>query len=73
MAAPVARRIASLTLQQVRAIATGQAQHLTVRTEQDVEFWGDLIIACQGAEGPAMAALRRQAKLLFCGELVHDR
>jgi len=70
MTSPVARRMASLTLQQVRTIALGSTQHLRVRWDGDPEFWRDLLIACRTGDEQAMAAMRRQAKLLFCGEFV---
>jgi len=70
MTSPVARRVASLTLQQVRTIALGSTQHLRVRWDGGPEFWRDLLIACRTGDEQAMAALRRQAKLLFCGEFV---
>lgn len=66
----VATAIASLTLPQVRAIAVGNTHRLRVRWDSDPEYWGDLLVACRGRDEPAMAALRRQGKLLFCGELI---
>lgn len=36
------------------------------------DFWGDLLAACRGRDERAMAALRRQGKLLFCGELIES-
>lgn len=70
MTSPVASLVASLTLQQVRTIAAGHARELRVRWERDAEFWRDLLIACRGGDEGAMAAARRQGKLLFCGEVV---
>jgi len=66
---PLARLVASLTLQQVRAIAVGHARELRVRWERDVEFWRDLLVACRAGDDGSMAAARRQGKLLFCGEV----
>ena len=60
------------TQSQVRAIAFGNASQLRVRWDNDPEFWGDLLVACRGRDERAMAALRRQGKLLFCGELIES-
>ena len=68
----VATTIASLTLPQVRTIALGNAHRFRVRWDSNPEFWGDLLVACRGREEQAMAALRRQGKLLFCGELIES-
>lgn len=70
MATPVASLVASLTLQQVRSIASGHARDLRVRWEDDAEFWGELLAACRAGDEQAIDAARRQGKLLFCGELV---
>lgn len=70
MTLSVVRLIASLTVSQVRAIALGNASQLRVRWDSDPEFWGDLLIASRAGDERAMDALRRQGKLLFCGELV---
>jgi hypothetical protein len=70
MASPVASRIASLTLSQVRAIALGNTNQLRVRWDNDSEFWRDLLVACRAGESKDLAAIRRHAKLLFCGEFV---
>lgn len=70
MTSSVASLIASLTLTQVRPIAVGNAQQLRVRWDSDPEFWGDLLAACRSGDEQALAALRRQAKLLLCGELI---
>jgi hypothetical protein len=64
----VATGIASLTLPRVRTIAVGNTHRLRVRWDSHPEFWGDLLVACRGRDERAMAALRRQGKLLFCGE-----
>jgi hypothetical protein len=73
MTSPVASRIASLTLPQVRTIALGNAQQLRVRWDNNPEFWRDLLVACRAGDERAIAAVRRQGKLLFCGELVPPR
>ena len=70
MVAPVASLIVSLTLQQVRSIASNSTHELRVRWDHDPESWRELLLACQNADELSMAAARRQAKLLFCGELV---
>jgi hypothetical protein len=62
----VATAVASLTLPQVRTVAIGNI-HL------QPEFWGDLPLASRGGRDErVMAALRRQGKLLFCGELIDN-
>jgi hypothetical protein len=68
----VATAIASLTLPQVRTIAIGNTHRLRVRWDSQPEFWGDLLVACRGRDERAMAALRREGKLLFCGELIEN-
>jgi hypothetical protein len=66
MTSPVASLIVSLTLPQIRAVAASNTQLLRVRWDNDPEFWGDLLVAARGSDERAMAALRRQGKLLFC-------
>jgi hypothetical protein len=70
MTSPVASLIASLTLRQVRAIASICGQKLLVRWDDNPEFWRDLLIACRSGDEQALAAVRRQGKLLFCGDFV---
>jgi hypothetical protein len=70
MTSTVASLIASLTLAQVRAIAVGNTGELRVRWDNDPELWRDLLIASRSGESEALAAIRRQAKLLFCGEFL---
>jgi len=72
MSPSVATAIASLTLPQVRTIAIGNTHRLRVRWDSHAEFWGDLLVACRGKDERALAALRRQGKLLFCGELIES-
>lgn len=73
MSSPVATRIASLTLQQVRIIALSGIQELRVRWDSNLEFWRDLLIACRSGDTQRLAALRREAKLLFCGDYAQRR
>ena len=70
MTSPVVRLIASFTVFQIRAIALGNASQLRVRWGNHPEFWRDLLIACRSGDEHDLAALRRHAKLLFCGELI---
>jgi hypothetical protein len=70
MTSPVANVIASLTLARVRLIAIDNSQQLRIRWGSDPEFWGELLVACRSGDGQTLAALRRQAKLRFCGEFV---
>ena len=67
MASWVAGLLASLTLQQVRSIATSNAQELRVRWECDTEFWGELLSACRSGDEQAIESVRLQGKLLFAG------
>jgi hypothetical protein len=69
----VATAIASMTLPQVRTITVGNTHRLRVRWDSHPDFWGDLLVACRGRDEQAMAALRRQGKLLFCGELIESQ
>jgi hypothetical protein len=73
MASPVASRIASLTLRQVRSIASSNAQRLRVRWDDNPVFWRDLLVACRSGDEQAIAAIRRRGKLLFCGAFVRPR
>jgi len=70
MSSPLVRLIASLTVSQVRAIALGNASQLRVRWDDDPEFWCDLLVASRAGDQRAIEAIRRQGKLLFCGETV---
>ena len=70
MTSAVVRLIESFTVSQIRAIALGNANQLRVRWDNRPEFWRDLLIACRSGDEQALAAVRRHAKLLFCGELV---
>ncbi len=70
MTPTVVRLIASLTVSQVRSIAVATAGQLLVRSDNHPELWRDLLSACRSADEPALAPIRRQAKLLFCGELI---
>jgi hypothetical protein len=70
MTSAVASLVASLSLSQIRAIASANTSELKVRWDNDPEFWRDLLIACRASDAPALAAVRRHAKLLFSGELI---
>jgi hypothetical protein len=70
MTSEVASIIASFTLPQVRTIAIGNTPQVRLRWDSDAEFWGDLLVACRASDERAIDALRRQAKLLFCGDLI---
>jgi hypothetical protein len=68
MTLSVARLIATLTVSQVRAIAFRNASQLRVRWDNHPDFWRDLLTACRAGDERAIESMRRQAKLLFCGE-----
>ena len=65
MTTDVANLIASLTLTQIRAIASVNVSELKVRWDSDPELWRDLLIACRAGDEQSLTAVRRQAKLLF--------
>jgi hypothetical protein len=65
MTADVAGLIASLYLSQIRAIASANTSELKVRWDNDPELWRDLLIAARAGDEQPLAAVRRQAKLLF--------
>jgi hypothetical protein len=73
MTSQVADLMASLTLAQVRAIAAGNSRELRVRWDQDPQFWRGMLLAVLTGDEQALGELRLQAKLLFCGGLVHAR
>jgi hypothetical protein len=64
--------IVSLTLPQIRAVAASNARLFRIRWDGDREFWGDLLVVFRERDERAMATLRRQGKLLFCGELIES-
>ena len=66
----VAECIAGLTMQQVRTIAIGGAQALRIRWDDDPKFWRELLLAVREDDDRTLATLRREAKLLFGGELL---
>lgn len=70
MTSPVASVIASLNLQQVRSVASSSAAELRLRWDNNSIFWRDLLTACRSNDSEQTAALRRQAKLLFCGFVI---
>jgi len=72
MTSSAASQIVSLTLPQIRTVVAGNTRLLRVRWDTDAEYWGDLLVACRGSDEQAVAALWRQGKLLFCGELIES-
>lgn len=71
MPPPVADCIAVLTMQQVRTLAVENARCLRLRWDNDSRLWRELLIAAREPNEAALQALRREAKLHFCGELIH--
>jgi hypothetical protein len=69
MTSAVASLVGSLSLSQIRAIASANTSELKVRWDDDPAFWRDLLIACRASDAPALAAIRRHAKLLFLTQL----
>lgn len=67
----VADCIAALTMQQVRTLAAESAKSLRLRWDNHPRLWRDLLIAARETNEGALEALRREAKLHFCGELIH--
>lgn len=70
MPPPVAAHIASLTMQKVRMLAVESAGNIRLRWDNDLRFWRELLVAALEPDDAALAALRREAKLRFCGELI---
>jgi hypothetical protein len=70
MTSAVVRMIASLTVSKVKAIARRNASHLRVRWDRHPDFWRDLLTACRAGDERAIEAIRRQGKLLFCGDVI---
>lgn len=70
MTPAVAVCIAALTMQQVRTIAIEGSRFLRIRWDDEPQFWRDLLICAREGDEAALTALRRDAKLLFCGELI---
>ncbi len=73
MPPPVADCIAVLTMQQVRTLAVASAKCLRIRWDNDPRFWRELLIAAREPNEAALEKLRREAKLHFCGELIHTQ
>ncbi|MBK7250643.1 MAG: hypothetical protein IPI06_07165 [Gammaproteobacteria bacterium] len=71
MPPPVADCIAVLTMQQVRALAVEGAKSLRLRWDNHPRLWRNLLLAAREPDDAALEALRREAKLHFCGELIH--
>jgi hypothetical protein len=71
MSPPVAECIAALTMQQVRMLAVESAKSLRIRWDNDQRFWRELLIAAREQNAIALEGLRIEAKLHFCGELIH--
>lgn len=67
----VAECIAALTMQQVRTLAVESAKSLRLRWDNHPRLWPELLLAARKADDAALEALRRKAKLHFCGELMH--
>lgn len=70
MTPAVADCIAALTMQQVRTIAVEGSRFLRIRWDDEPQFWRELLICAREGDEAALTALRRDAKLLFCGELI---
>lgn len=70
MAPAVADCIGALTMQQVRITAGEGVRFFRVRWDDQPQFWRELLISAREEDEAALIALRRDAKLLFCGELI---
>ena len=71
MAPAVVECVAALTMQQVRALGFHGARFLRIRWDDKPRFWRELLISACDEDEAALTALHRDAKLLFCGELLH--
>lgn len=66
----VADCIAALTMQQVRTLAVESAQYLRLRWDNHPYLWRELLNASRERDETQLEAIRRLAKLYFCGELI---
>lgn len=66
----VADCIAALTMQQVRTLAVESAQYLRLRWDNHPYLWRELLNASRERDETNLEAIRRLAKLYFCGELI---
>lgn len=66
----VADCIAALTMQQVRTLGVESANRMRLRWDNDPHLWRELLMAGNEGDLPALEALRSDAKLRFCGELI---
>lgn len=73
MPQPVVDCIAALTMQQVRMLAVESARCVRLRWDNDSRFWRELLIAAREPDEATLEGLRREAKLHFCGELIHTQ
>ena len=64
----VADCIAALTTRQVRTLAIESAKSLRLRWDNHPRLWRELLLAAREPDDAALEALRREAKLHFCGE-----
>lgn len=69
MRADVAKRIASLSPQQVREVAQQGSSALRLRWHDDVRLWGDWLMAAIARDAEQLDSIRRHLELRFCGEL----
>lgn len=73
MVPAVADCIAALTTQQVRTTAVENTRFLRMRWDNEPKFWRELLTCALEAGEAEMEALRREAKLRFCGEIIDAR
>lgn len=71
MSPPVVDCIAALTMQQVRTLAVESATFLRLRWDSYSRLWRELLIAAREPDEAELDVLRREAKLQFCGDLIH--
>lgn len=57
-------------MQQVRTLAIESAKSLRLSWDNHPRLWRDLLLAAREPDDAALEALRREAKLHFCGELI---
>jgi hypothetical protein len=69
MSSAVARVIATLTPQKIRAIALREHAATRVRWDDDSQLWRELLSAAKANHEEKLASLHLQAKLLLCSEL----
>lgn len=70
MSPPVVEHISNMTMHQIRLISPAGSNVMRVRWHADQMFWRELLLSARATDTATMAVLRREAQLMFCGELL---